>query len=85
MDWNDHNHLNDLFNWTATYRWDSDLTFAYGWISPASVKSRAPTNSNLPNLDYPQGNGKKKRNNTFVTYFELIKNVGNICSHFCLE
>ncbi len=34
MDWNDYSHFNDFFNWTATYRWDSDFVFSYGWISP---------------------------------------------------
>lgn len=26
--------MNDLFNWTMTYRWDSDVIHPYGWIQP---------------------------------------------------
>ncbi len=73
MDWNDHNHLNNFFNWTATYRWDSDLTFTYGWVSQGSVKSKSPTNSNLPNLTYPQGNGKSNRTYILVTHLKVTK------------
>ena len=30
----------DFFNWTMTYRWDSDVVHPYGWIEP--IKSSVP-------------------------------------------
>ncbi len=60
MDLNDHNSFNDFFNWTATYRWDSDFPIPYGWISPSSqpINGNAPSNENLPDLIYPEGNAE---------------------------
>ncbi len=71
MDWNNHNYFNDFFNWTVTYRWDSDFTFPYGWISPGpQVKNGyAPSNDRLPNLNYPQGNGTQR----LVIYYSLMQ------------
>ena len=28
------NALNSVFNWTVTYRWDSDIVFPYGYFRP---------------------------------------------------
>lgn len=30
----DTNKMADFFNWTMTYRWDSDIVTPYGWIEP---------------------------------------------------
>ena len=29
--------LNGLFNWTMTYRWDSDIVQPYGWVEPVGA------------------------------------------------
>ena len=60
MDYNDHSSFNGFFNWTATYRWDSDFPIPYGWISPSSkpINGDAPSNDNPPDLRYPQGNAE---------------------------
>ena len=60
MDYNDHSSLNGFFNWTATYRWDSDFPIPYGWISPRSkpIYGDAPSNDNPPDLRYPRGNAE---------------------------
>jgi len=28
-----------FFNWTMTYRWDSDVVHPYGWIEPLGIES----------------------------------------------
>jgi hypothetical protein len=33
----EHSHFNNFFNWTITYRWDSDFPLPYARIYPAGV------------------------------------------------
>ena len=49
-----------FFNWTATYRWDSDFRLPYGWISPKfeGTVVGPPDNRNHIDLDFNYGNGK---------------------------
>jgi len=48
----------NYFNWTMTYRMDSDFTRAYGWFKPVSSDNRYPlSDHNKLNLSYPTGNG----------------------------
>ena len=59
MDFNDHAWFNNFFNWTATYRWDSDFVVPYGWIDSNKIlKKTTPTKTYTPNIEYPLGNGK---------------------------
>ena len=38
------NLMTDFFNWTMTYRWDSDIVNSYGWFAPTNnINSSAPT------------------------------------------
>ena len=55
----EHKDFNNFFNWTVTYRWDSDFPLPYARIYPAHHPDQgdAWTNDNLPNLSYPIGNG----------------------------
>ncbi len=32
--------LSGVFNWTLSYRWDSDLTMPYGWVDPIDQDTR---------------------------------------------
>ncbi len=32
-------HMAGFFNWTMTYRWDSDVVHPYGWIEPIDINS----------------------------------------------
>jgi len=38
----DTNVMRNFFNWTMTYRWDSDIVTPYGWIEPNGNGSSAP-------------------------------------------
>ena len=59
MDFNDHARFNNFFNWTSTYRWDSDFIVPYGWIDSKKIlKTTTPTNKYTPNLEFELGNGK---------------------------
>jgi len=59
MDGMDRSRFYNFFNWTITYRWDSDIVLHYGWIdSISSPLKTPPTDKNLPNYEYPRGNGK---------------------------
>ena len=50
--------FNNYFNWTMTYRLDSDFTRAYGWFKPISSNNRYPlSDENKFNMSYPAGNG----------------------------
>nr|CAD7568327.1 unnamed protein product [Timema californicum] len=40
----------DFFNWSMTYRRDSDIHFPYGWVSPISKKSPMPA---MPDTKIP--------------------------------
>jgi hypothetical protein len=54
-------NFNNYFNWTMTYRLDSDFTRAYGWVRPISSDNRYPiSHANNINLSYPAGNGNYK-------------------------
>ena len=58
-DFTQHSDFDNFFNWTSTYRWDSDFPSPYGWIEPNSDSNgKPPTKGNPPNLEYMQGNGK---------------------------
>ena len=60
MDGMDRSRFYNFFNWTITYRWDSDIVYHYGWIdSISSPFIMPPSDKYLPNYDYPRGNGKK--------------------------
>ena len=45
--------MRDFFNWTMTYRWDSDIVNSYGWFVPTtSNNSSSDSNPSLhPSLD----------------------------------
>ena len=54
----------NFFNWTMTFRRDSDFTRPYGWVIRKNAPYDAlpefmlpPTNTEHPSWDYPRGNG----------------------------
>ena len=59
MDFINHARFNNFFNWTATYRFDSDFVVPYGWIDSKKIlKIKPPTKKDTPNLEYDYGNSK---------------------------
>ncbi len=52
-------NYNGFFNWTMTYRLDSDFALFYGWFKSLKMDNPYPlSNSNQYSLAYPSGNGK---------------------------
>jgi len=46
----DTNKMRNFFNWTMTYRWDSDIVTSYGWIEPNGNGS-APLHPNPEEME----------------------------------
>lgn len=43
-------NMGGLFNWTMTYRWDSDVVHPYGWFEPKGSIPLHPTEEEMSNL-----------------------------------
>lgn len=43
-------NMNNFFNWTMTYRWDSDVVHPYGWFQPNSTIPLHPKAEEMPHL-----------------------------------
>ena len=69
-DHTEHGQFSNFFNWTVTYRRDSDFPFPYGKIYSEKDHNTGivPTNNNLPDFSYVQGIGKHHSK-----YFRNIK------------
>nr|CAD7401077.1 unnamed protein product [Timema poppensis] len=61
----------DFFNWSMTYRRDSDIHFPYGWVSPISKKSPMPA---MPDTKIPIW--------MEPDFSQLIATVGGVASTF---
>ena len=46
-----YNHFGGVFNWTMTYRIDSDVRSPYGWITPISEPTKGPWETDLTMKD----------------------------------
>ena len=42
--------MKDFFNWTTTFRWDSDIVHPYGWIEPNGTVPLHPTEEEYERL-----------------------------------
>ena len=60
-------NVNGFFNWTMTYRADSDIPRPYGWVEPAEKPFVYPTDQRLVKW------GNYTAVNTFKTYASLLK------------
>merc|ERR1712027_221035 len=53
----DFSRFNNFFNWTMTYRLDSDISIPYGWVLPKSNESKVMSLEQVrhwDNFDYAQ-------------------------------
>jgi len=57
--------MKDFFNWTMTFRWDSDIVHPYGWIEPNGTVPLHPNEEEYgrlvaepPKVDYAAGKTK---------------------------
>ena len=75
---------NNFFNWTMTYRKDSDLFAPYGWVVPLSNPIQAPPSS--PSSDHTQLNMPLESNaigkSNYMNERKLITNVNSCITFF---
>ena len=63
--------FNDFFNWTMTFRLDSDFPNPYGWVEPInSAFIGPPSHGNFPDLNY---NIKTERNEEELALLENLR------------
>merc|ERR1711894_122195 len=63
--------FNGFFNWTMTFRLDSDFPNPYGWVEPInSAFIGPPSHGNFPDLNY---NIKTERNEEELALLENLR------------
>ena len=58
MDFSDYKPFENFFNWTMTYRLDSEIVTRYAWIDSKDSTSLRRSNQNSTDLSYHRGNGE---------------------------
>ena len=62
--------LNGLFNWTMTYRLDSDVVQPYGWVQPTGSFTLRPDNREIKlAMEFAAGRKSKSKKTKLVAWF----------------